>query len=154
MVPPLYDFFCALTQRFRWLFYYTYAFLQKKRPVTFLLILLFTVLGISSKTNVWITAAAIFLALLIQAWMEMQNRLRMLRMACLFGLLTMLLSILNPLNQYISNYREYGLPILLNIDRQPFPHFLVQTTAYRPGILYSADIITMILLLYSRRNGM
>ena len=119
--------------------YTTYAFLQKKKPVTFLLILLFAVLGISSKTNVWITAIAIFLALLIQGWTEKQSRARSVRIACLFGLATMLLSILNPLNQYITNVREYGSPILLNIERQPLPHFFKQTTAYRPGILSIQD---------------
>ena len=53
----------------------------------------------------------------------------MLLVAGLFGLVTLVLSILNPLNQYISNYREYGSPILLNIDRQPLPHFFEQTSA-------------------------
>jgi hypothetical protein len=119
--------------------FYTYAFLQKKRPVTFLLILLFTVLGICSKTNVWITAIAILLALLIQGWMDKPNRARQLLVAGLFGVVTLVLSIFNPLNQYISNYREYGSPILLNIDRQPLPAFFKQTTAYRPGILSIQD---------------
>jgi hypothetical protein len=117
----------------------TYAFLQKKRPVTFLLILLFTVLGICSKTNVWITAIAILLALLVKAWLEKQDRTQMLTSAGLFGLATLVLSIFNPLNQYISNVREYGSPILLDIDRQPLPDFFVQTSAYRPGILSIQD---------------
>ena len=64
--------------------YCTYAFLQKKKPVTFLLILLFTILGICSKTNVWITAIAIFLALLVKAWMEKPDRVQILRMAVNF----------------------------------------------------------------------
>lgn len=116
-----------------------YAFLQKKRPVTFLLMLLFIILGISSKTNVWVSAIAIFLGVLIQAWMEKENRARMLLAAGLFGLVTLAVSALNPLNQYISNYREYGSPILLNIDRQPLPAFFKQTSAYRPGILSIQD---------------
>ncbi len=119
--------------------YCTYAFLQKKRPVTFLLILLFTVLGICTKTNVWITAIAIFLALFFKAWIEKQEQVIMLRFTILFGLATLALSIFNPLNQYISNVRDYGSPILLNIDRQPLPDFFVQTTAYRPGILSIQD---------------
>jgi hypothetical protein len=116
-----------------------YAFLQKKRPVTFLLMLLFIILGISSKTNVWITAIAILLALLIQAWIETQSRVRRLLIACLFGAVTLVLSIFNPLNQYIANYRAYGSPILLNIDRSPLPHFYEQTSAGRPGILSIQD---------------
>ena len=117
----------------------TYVYLQKKRPVTFLLMLLFTILGISSKTNVWITAIAIFLALLVKAWMEKQDRVIMLRFTILFGLATLVFSIFNPLTQYISNVRDYGSPILLNIDRQPLPGFFVQTTVYRPGILSIQD---------------
>jgi hypothetical protein len=117
----------------------TYSFLQKKRLVPFLLMLLFTILGISSKTNVWITAIAILLALLVNAFVEKQNRVRMLWSAGLFGLLTLVISIFNPLNQYISNVREYGSPILLNIDRQPLPDFFLQTSAYRPGILSIQD---------------
>jgi hypothetical protein len=119
--------------------FYTYSFLQKKRLVAFLLMLLFTILGISSKTNVWIIAIAIFIVLLVKAWMGNQERLQMLRLADLFGLATLVLSVLNPLNQYISNVHEYGSPILLNIYRQPMPDFFVQTTAYRPGILSIQD---------------
>ena len=119
--------------------FFTYAFLQKKRPITFMLILLFTVLGISSKTNVWITAIAILLALIIQACLDKINRARMLLVAGLFGLVTLAVSILNPLNQYISNYREYGSPILLNINKQPLPQFFEQTSAGRPGILSIQD---------------
>jgi hypothetical protein len=119
--------------------YCTYAFMQKRRPVTFLLMLLFIILGISSKTNVWVSAIAIFLGLLIQAWMEKENKGRMLLAAGLFGLVTLVASALNPVNQYISNYREYGSPILLNIERQPLPAFFKQTSAYRPGILSIQD---------------
>lgn len=119
--------------------YCTYLFLQKERLVTFLLMLLFIILGISSKTNVWITAIAIFLALLVKAWMGKQDRQKILRFAGLFGLVTLVLSIFNPLNQYISNVQEYCSPILLNIDRQPLPEIFVQTPAYRPGILSIQD---------------
>ena len=117
----------------------TYAFLQKKRPVTFLLMLLFTILGICSKTNVWITAIAILLALVVKAWLDKPERARMLWSAGLFGLASLVLSIFNPFNQYISNVRDYGSPILLNIDQQPLPHFFKQTSAARPGILSIQD---------------
>ena len=116
-----------------------YAYLQKKRTVTFFLMLLFTILGICSKTNVWITAIAILLALLIKAFVEKQGRSRMLWSAVLFGLLTLVISIFNPLNQYISNVQDYGSPILLNIDQQPLPDFFKQTSAARPGILSIQD---------------
>jgi hypothetical protein len=119
--------------------YCTYAFLQKKRPVTFLLMLLFVILGISAKTNVWVSAIAILLGLLLQAWMEKENKARLWLAAGLFGLVTLAVSAINPLNQYISNYRQYGSPILLNIERQPLPAFFKQTSAYRPGILSIQD---------------
>jgi len=112
---------------------------RKKRLVTLLLMLLFISLGISSKTNVWITAIAILLALVVKAWMEKQFRFQMLLFAGLFGLFTLIISILNPLNQYISNVREYGSPILTNIDRQPLPKLFKQTSTARPGILSIQD---------------
>ncbi|MGB8213226.1 MAG: glycosyltransferase family 39 protein [Anaerolineales bacterium] len=121
--------------------YFTYEFLKKKTPVSFLLIVLFTVLGISSKTNGWITATVILMALLINAWTERRQVVQKVLIAYLFGALTLVLSIINPLNQYISNYREYGSPVLLNIGKQPFPHFFEQTIAdpNRPGIVSIQD---------------
>lgn len=119
--------------------YCTYAYLQKKRLITFLLMLLFISLGISSKTNVWITAIAILLALLVKPWLEKQNRIQILRIAFLFGVVTLALSIFNPLNQYISNVRDYGSPILLNIERKPLPDLFKPTSAARPGILSIQD---------------
>lgn len=50
--------------------FYAYAYLERRRPITFLLIVIFTVLGISSKANGWITAIAILVALLFNAWTE------------------------------------------------------------------------------------
>jgi len=119
----------------------TYAFLQKQKPGTFLLILIFTILGISTKTNGWVTAGAIFLAFLVKAGLEKRLRIRMLLTTVLFGFVTLLVSIINPLNQYISNYRLYGSPLQLNITRQPLPHFFIQSSnpSFRPGILSIQD---------------
>ena len=48
--------------------YFTYIFIQKPRIVTLFLILLFILLGISSKTNTWVTAIAILLTLFLKTW--------------------------------------------------------------------------------------
>ncbi len=119
--------------------FFTYAFLHEKRLVTFLFILLFTVLAISSKATGWIPAIAIFLALLINAWMEKPPLFLPLGIAGLFAVLVIITSIFNPLNQYIPNYRDYGSPILTNIDKRPFPHFLERTYTDRPGIVSIQD---------------
>jgi len=54
------------------------------------------------KTNVWITAIAIILAMLVKAWMEKQDRIRML---CFAGLLAGYIGCFDPQPpyQYISN---------------------------------------------------
>ncbi len=103
--------------------YCTILFLQKQKPVTFLLILFFTLLCISSKTNGWVTAIAITLALLIKAWVEKKHAARLWLAGFLFIAATLVISIFNPLNQYIPNYQNYGSPFLMNVSRKPRPHF-------------------------------
>ena len=119
--------------------YCTFLFLQKQKLGTFLLILLFTLLGIASKTNIWVTAIAITLVLFIKAWVQRKHSIGLELIGLLFIVSTIALSILNPLNQYISNYQKYGSPFLLNIVMQPLPHFFEKTTVYRPGILSIQD---------------
>jgi len=114
-------------------------FLQKQKVSTFLWMLLFCLLGISSKTNVWITAMAIPVVLLIKGWLQTKQGTKCLLLGILFLAATAVLSILNPLNQYVFNYQEYGSPVLMNIGRQPFPHFAEKTEVKRPGILSIAD---------------
>ncbi len=119
--------------------YSTYRFFRKPRLVTFLLIVFFLSLGIASKTNVWVTAAAIGLALLVRAWLLKGRRLGALAVALIFLIAVLALAVLNPLNQYISNTRVYGAPILLNIPKPPLPQLTEITYPRRPGIISVKD---------------
>jgi hypothetical protein len=122
--------------------YFTYVFLQRQKISTFLLILFFTVLGISTKTNVWVTAIAILMVLFIQAWVQKEQRIRTLLFSLIFFLTVPVLTFVNPLSQYITNYQEYGTPASINVPRPPFPNWVNWTPGCelgqpycRPGIL-------------------
>lgn len=119
--------------------YGTYQFFQKPKISTFLLIVLFLSLGISAKTNTWVTALAIFLSLLTWLWMLKGKHAIALAYALLFLFLVPGLAVLNPLNQYAVNYKNYGSPVLMNIDRPPLPHFSEITYPRRPGIISIRD---------------
>ena len=81
--------------------------------------MLWVVCGISSKTNVWVTAIAILLSLLIKLWVQVEGRRRTLAYAGVFLAAVPVLTAANPLTQYVVNYRQYGSPVLLNIERKP-----------------------------------
>lgn len=119
--------------------YSTYKFFQKPKISTFLLIILYLSLGISAKTNSWVTAFAIFLSLLTWVWMLKEKRTKALAYALPFLFVVAGLSLLNPLNQYFVNYKNYGSPVLMNIDRPPLPHFFEITYPRRPGIISIQD---------------
>jgi len=119
--------------------YCMFLFLQKQHLGTFLSAILFVLLGISSKTNVWVTFIAITLALFIKAWAQRKNAINMVFIGLVFILSILVLSIYNPMNQYITNFQQYGSPILTNIDKQPFPQFFEETIVARPGILSIYD---------------
>ena len=86
--------------------YCTVLFFQKQKPGTFLLILLFSLLCISSKSNGWVTPIAITLALLIKAWIEKKHAARVWLTGSVFIAATLIFSILNPLNQYIPKSKN------------------------------------------------
>jgi hypothetical protein len=117
----------------------TFLFLQKQQLSTFLLTILFVLLGISSKTNTWITFMAITLVLFIKAWTQRKNSYIPVMTGMVFIISILFISIHNPLNQYITNYLQYGSPILTNVEKQPFPYFFQKTVAARPGILSIYD---------------
>jgi hypothetical protein len=120
--------------------YCTYRFLQKRNGKAFILIVLFTLMGVASKTNVWVTAIAILLVFLVQIWMQKEERIEILGYAIAFLIAIPLLSIINPLNQYLTNYRNYGSPIVINMDQRPSPPlFFKVTPVARPGILSIQD---------------
>ena len=96
-------------------------FLQEQKLSTFVLMLLFSILCISSKTNGWVTPLAITLALLIKAWIQNKRSVRLWLTGILFIAITLLVSVLNPLNQYIPNVQKFGSPFLINVSRKPMP---------------------------------
>jgi hypothetical protein len=118
----------------------TVLFFQQRKPVYFLLMVLFACLGIASKTNTWVSVVGISLSLLIQAIVERRAGVRRFLVALLFPLAVLALTLANPLTQYISNYRAYGRPMLLNINSLPLPP-LVRKTVHndRGGILSIKD---------------
>ena len=103
--------------------YCTVLFLQKQKAGTFLLMLLFSLLCISSKSNGVVTPIAITLALFIKAWMERKQVAKLWLTGILFIAATLLISIINPLNQYIPNTQKFGSPFLINVSRKPMPYF-------------------------------
>jgi hypothetical protein len=109
-------------------------FLERPRLLSFLATLLFTVIGISTKTNLWVMAVAITLALVLKGWAAKKARIRHAAIGLSFLVLTLVTSIINPLNQYISNTQKYGSPMVLNVKTEPFPHLWQNTEVVRPGI--------------------
>jgi len=109
--------------------YFAYLFFQKQKIWTFVLVVLFTELGIVSKPQAWVTAIAIFLILTVRAILnKIQFKQGMLYSAA-FLLLVPVLTIINPLSQYIVNYQVYGMPIPLTPRRVPLPYL----ASYTPG---------------------
>jgi hypothetical protein len=107
--------------------YLACSLLGRPRSRDLLLVLLFTTLGISAKANVWVTVFAIVAALLVQAWTNKDLRPRAALLVLLFLPATVLLGILNPLTQYISNYRDYGAPMVLPIKPKALPRLWTET---------------------------
>jgi hypothetical protein len=118
--------------------YFAYVFLRTERPRDLALVILLVVLGVSTKANAWVTFGAISLALLLRAYCGAQ-RARAMRIAVLFPLSVIVLSLINPLGQYLVNLREYGSPLLLNINRDPLPGFSGEYSAGASGIWYLGD---------------
>jgi hypothetical protein len=109
--------------------YFTYIFCQKQKIGTFLLITLFTLLGIASKENAWVTAIAILIILVMLAFTRKVPFKKAFLFSTAFLIAVPVLVILNPLNQYIVNYQKYGTPIPFNVPRPPLPYL----AAYTPG---------------------
>jgi len=119
--------------------YLAYKLFLKPNTRTFLFVILFSVLGIASKSNAWVTASAISLALFTWVWIIKETRTKVLVYAISFLLVVPLLSVVNPLTQYITNTQKYGSPILLNIPKPALPHWSEVTYPRRPGIISIKD---------------
>ncbi|HVM70448.1 MAG TPA: glycosyltransferase family 39 protein [Anaerolineales bacterium] len=109
--------------------YFTYRFCQEQKMRTFWLIILFTFLGIASKENGWVTAIAIFLVLLMPVFIKKMPIKRAIFFPAVFLVVVPVLTMLDPLSQYIVNYQKYGTPIPFNVPRPPAPYL----AAYTPG---------------------
>ena len=109
--------------------YFTTLFYNKQKIGTFLLIILFTALGIASKENGWVSAIAIFIVLLTLAFTRKIPFKQGVLFSTAFLVMVPILTMLDPLNQYIVNYQEYGTPIPFNVPRPPLPYL----AAYTPG---------------------
>jgi len=101
--------------------YCAYVFLQNKKLTPFLLAILFTALGIASKTNVWVTAMVIVITLFIQVFSQPGRMMKSAVHAIAFLITVPVLSVINPLTQYVANYETYGKPVLMNIGTLPLP---------------------------------
>ena len=119
--------------------YYIFVHLKEKRAKPFFWAVLFTSLAIASKTNGWVTFLAITVALLINIRVQASQRTGSIFFACVFIISVPVLTVINPLTQYISNYKMYGSPILNNIETLPFPYFFEKTSFNRPGLLSIQD---------------
>lgn len=127
-------FFCTLA------LYQARVFLDSLHWRAFSLATLFVILAASTKTNGWVVFAVILLAWLVRAILDPKNRLRIETILLVYLLVVPLAVTLNPLNQYISNYQEYGAPVLVNINRAPPPALFAQTAdVAKPGILSIQD---------------
>jgi hypothetical protein len=115
-----------------------YQFFRSGKTSCILYCALFSVLAISSKTNGWVTVLAILAALLLWCLHE-GPRLRKLTTTFIFLVTVVGLSVVNPLNQYIPNIRQYGAPILMNLSRDPLPRFSGPYPPGANGIWYTGD---------------
>jgi hypothetical protein len=130
--------FCTLA------LFFTYRFLKNPGRNLFWPIVVFILLAVSTKLTGWITFIAIFLSFLLTAWAEKEKRNAILVYAPISLICVLLLTTLNPLSQFISNYQEYGSPTPNSKGSLPLPEFFKQTPTYkkyyyRPGIVSIQD---------------
>ena len=123
--------------------YFAYHFIQRRRTLDFILMCLYAVTAASSKTNGALVIAGIAGFLGLRAIFTRNFSLRWaggdLLPAFLFGLVTLAVVVLNPLNQYYQNMQLYGQPVTLNTIPADFPQLLTPTETLRPGIVSIAD---------------
>jgi hypothetical protein len=86
-----------------------------------------------------VTAIAIFLTLVIQAWSKPEWRRKTLIYSIVFLIACPGLSVINPLNQYVTNFKKFGSPVLLNIPPLPMPPLFNKVYNDQAGILSIYD---------------
>ena len=117
--------------------YFCWIFLSKNKIGYLFISGFFVVMGIATKTNIWATVLAIFLALLLKSVKEKSFLGTLIAAAFLLGV--SIVTLLNPLSQYLANLQNYGTPVTLNVVKEPFPAFFEKTYVRRPGILSIQD---------------
>ncbi len=115
--------------------YYAFDYFQAEKTKAFLLAILFTVLGIASKSNVWVTAIAIFAIFLVKAWVRTERRGRTAALGIVFFVTVLGLSLANPLNQVIINMQKFGTPFVNAWQAFPLPDWSTPTYIFKPGII-------------------
>ena len=117
--------------------YFIWLFLRQEKGIQLLAGILFVSLGVATKTNVFVTAFAILFALFVKAFSKRQSAT--LYSAALFLPSILVLSFLNPLTQYVTNYQNSGSIVGINMPPQPFPSFFEKSYINRPGIVSIQD---------------
>jgi hypothetical protein len=118
--------------------YCAYRFMNEQQLKFMVSCILFSILGVSTKTNAWVTVIAITLSFIIWGLVEKQRKERVFIFVYFLASVA-ILSVLNPFNQYIPNYKRFGSPILMNLIKDPFPHFSGEYTPEASGIWYIGD---------------
>jgi hypothetical protein len=118
--------------------FFFFNFLKEEKIIALVSCSFFIILAVSTKTNAWVTFIAIEITLIIRMIFN-QQRTKNASIAFGFLFIIIIISSLNPLNQYIPNFQKYGKPIVLNINRDPFPHFSGEYSADASGIWYIGD---------------
>ncbi len=119
--------------------YAAFLFFRRQRLSTFVVMLVCSALAIASKTNGWVTMLTIAVALAIKLWAQAGQRRKAAGFLLAFLLGVPLLTLLNPLSQYLTNLQKYGSPVMMNIDRQPLPQLFTWTFTPRAGVTSIKD---------------
>jgi hypothetical protein len=118
--------------------FFFFNFLKEEKIIALVSCSFFIILAVSTKTNAWVTFIAIEITLIIRMIFN-QQRTKNASIAFGFLFIIIIISSLNPLDQYIPNFQKYGKPVVLNIIKDPFPHFSGEYSADASGIWYIGD---------------
>jgi hypothetical protein len=124
--------------------YFTDRFFKKPAPGLFAVIILFLLLAVSTKVTGLIVFAAIFLSFLLASWAWDEKKGSMAAYGLILLATVILLTVLNPLSQVVTNYQNFGSPFANTRGKLPLPVIFQKTYKYkkyqfRPGIVSIQD---------------
>ena len=125
--------------------YFADQFINQKTFRAFIFCVIFSSLSVLSKTNGVVTVLSIgatyVLEFFAQRNFKVGWRYNQLLIAGFYGLCVLVLVVLAPTSQFISNFNKFGTPTTLNISSSdnPLPSFFVKTETIKPGILSIQD---------------